>query len=314
MDTVIEVVLPVFGLIIAGYGFSRTRFLSREGARGLGNFVYYCAIPAVLFLGMARAAPSGETSVAVLGAYFIGTLIVFAGSMAIGRVAFGLGLAEQGLMGMSAAFSNSVQLGIPIVLTAFGPAGLQPLTLIVSVHSLILLSLATTVIEIGRGGSGGIRHAIKATGAAIATNPVIVAIVAGALWGGLGLAVPPALGRFLGLLGDAAAPAALFSLGATLSGFRIGGDLRESLMVAALKLVALPLIVWLLATGVFHLGPLDTAVATTCAALPTGANAFILAQRYEIYLARSASSVVISSALSMPSLALLLAWFGAGRP
>ena len=313
MHTVIDVVLPVFALIIAGYGFSRTRFLSREGARGLGNFVYYCAIPAVLFLSLARAAPGGETSVAVLGAYFIGTLIVFAGSMAIGRVAFGLGLAEQGLMGMSAAFSNSVQLGIPIVLTAFGPAGLQPLTLIVSVHALILLSLATAVIEIGRGG-GGIRHAIKAAGAAIATNPVILAIVAGALWGGLGLAVPAALGRFLGLLGDAAAPAALFSLGATLSGFRIGGDLRQSLVLVALKLVALPLIVWLLATGVFHLSPLDTAVATTCAALPTGANAFILAQRYETYLARAASSVVISSALSMASLAALLAWFGAGRP
>ena len=55
------------------------------------------------------------------------------------------------------------------------------------------------------------------------------------------------------------------------------------------------------------MGSLDTAVATTCAALPTGSNAFILAQRYNLYVARAASSVLISTVLSVFTLALLLA-------
>ena len=130
MSTVIGIILPVFAVILVGYGFGRSGALSAEGARGLGVFVYYAAIPALLFRGMADHTPSIGDSVPVLEAYFAGTLIVFAGSMLLGRMVFRLGLAEQGLMGVSAAFSNSVQLGIPIVVTAFGDKGLVPLSLI----------------------------------------------------------------------------------------------------------------------------------------------------------------------------------------
>jgi hypothetical protein len=115
------------------------------------------------------------------------------------------------------------------------------------------------------------------------------------------------------LLAAAATPAALFSLGATLAGFRLAGDLGESLVVVAIKLLVLPLVVWLFATRVFHLGDLDTAVATTCAALPTGSNAFILAQRYDLYVARAASSVLISTALSIVTLGALLAALAPAR-
>lgn len=307
MSTVIGIILPVFAVILVGYGFGRSGAVSAEGARGLGIFVYYAAIPALLFRGMAGETPDIGDSLSVLAAYFSGTLTVFAGSMLLGRFAFRLGLAEQGLMAVSAAFSNSVQLGIPIVVTAFGDAGLVPLSLIISLHSLVLLSLATVVVEMGRGHGGHFLHTLKATATAILGNPVIASIVAGFLWHVAGLPLPDLLRRFLDFLGGAATPAALFSLGATIAGFRIAGDLRESLSVVAIKLLALPLLVWIFATFVFRLAPLEIAVATTCAALPTGANAFILAQRYEIYVARAASSVVISTALSMLTLGALLA-------
>jgi malonate transporter and related proteins len=193
------------------------------------------------------------------------------------------------------------------VLAAFGNAGLVTLTIIISVHSLVLLSLATVVIEAGRGHSGSALRMAEATAIAIAGNPVILAIVAGFLWRLTGLAIPSPLLHLIDLLAGAATPAALFSLGATLAGFRLAGDLAESLVVVAIKLFALPIVVWLFASRVFHLGALDTAVAITCAALPTGANAFILAQRYELYVARAASSVLISTALSVITLGALLA-------
>lgn len=309
MSAVAEIVLPVFALILVGYGFGRTRFLAAEGARGLGVFVYYAAIPALLFRSMAaEAAPMGG-SLGVLAAYFAGTLSIFAASMAIGRLAFDLSFAEMGLMGVSAAFSNSVQLGIPLIVTAFGQAGLVPLSLIISLHSIILLSLATVVVEIGRGHGGEILHTAKATALAILGNPVIAAIIVGFLWREAGLGIPLMLARFIDLLAAAATPAALFSLGATIARFRIAGDLRESLVVVAIKLFLLPLAVYLFATRVFALDGLDTAVAVCCAALPTGSNAFILAQRYEIYVARAASSVLISTALSILTMGALLAYY-----
>jgi hypothetical protein len=313
MSTVIEVVLPVFAVILLGFGFGRGGFLSAEGARGLGAFVYYAAIPALLFRGMAAASAGVGGSLGLLGAYFAGALAVFALSMAIGRLAFGLSLPEQGLMALGTGFSNSVQLGIPLVLAAFGDAGLVPLTIIISVHSLLLLSLTTVVVEAGRGHAGGALRMAEATAIAIAGNPVILSIVAGFLWRLTGFAVPAPLQHLIDLLAAAATPAALFSLGATLAGFRLAGDLAESLVVVAIKLLVLPVVVWLFATGIFHLGALDTAVATTCAALPTGSNAFILAQRYNLYVARAASSVLISTALSIVTLGVLLAVLAPAR-
>ncbi|HEV3176911.1 MAG TPA: AEC family transporter [Stellaceae bacterium] len=313
MSTVIEVVLPVFAVILLGFGFGRGGFLSAEGARGLGAFVYYAAIPALLFRGMAAASAGVGGSLGLLGAYFAGALAVFALSMAIGRLAFGLSLPEQGLMALGTGFSNSVQLGIPLVLAAFGDAGLVPLTIIISVHSLLLLSLTTVVVEAGRGHAGGALRMAEATAIAIAGNPVILSIVAGFLWRLTGFAVPAPLQHLIDLLAAAATPAALFSLGATLAGFRLAGDLAESLVVVAIKLLVLPVVVWLFATGIFHLGALDTAVATTCAALPTGSNAFILAQRYNLYVARAASSVLISTALSIVTLGVLLAVLATAR-
>ena len=107
-------------------------------------------------------------------------------------------------------------------------------------------------------------------------------------------------------MGKAVAPAALFALGASLAGYRIGGALSESLTMVAFKLFVHPAAVWLLGHYVFDLEPVVLAVATLMAAAPIGANVFNLAHHYEVYLARATSAVVISSTLSMLTLAVLL--------
>src|SRR5262249_30636101 len=157
-------------------------------------------------------------------------------------------------------------------------AGLVPLTIIISVHSLVLLSLSTMIVEAGQGHGGSALRTAGAAAVAIVTKPVIPPLVAGFFWRFTGGAGPGPPRPPIDLLAGAATPAALFSLGATIAGFRLAGDLAESLVAVAIKLFVLPVAVWLLATRAFHLTTLDTAVAVTCAALPTGANAFILAQ------------------------------------
>ena len=81
--------------------------------------------------------------------------------------------------------------------------------------------------------------------------------------------------------------------------------------MVGLKLVLQPIVVWLLAK-LFRLEALDVAVVTLAAALPIGMNAFITAQRYQIYVARSASAVVVSNVLSVLTLAAVLAIFTGG--
>ena len=266
MTVVLTTVLPVFGLMLTGYVFARTRMIDAAGARGLSVFVFNAAIPALLFRSLA-----GESRGAGLGivyAYFGGCLIVFALAMLVARLRFRHPLQLQSLVAINATFSNSVQLGIPIVFTAFGPEGVHPL---------------------------------------------LLAIAAGWAWSLAGLPIPGALDEFLKLFGAAGSPCALFVLGASLATLRLAGDLAETLAVAALKLFVLPLVVYGLSRFVLALPPIEIAVATITAALPSGANAFILAQRYDLYVARSASIVLVTTVLSVVTVSLCLAAFAEMR-
>jgi malonate transporter len=308
MGVVLETVLPVFGLMLTGYIFARTRMIEPAGTRGISVFVFNVAIPALLFRSIAGEAP-GAAGFGIVYTYFAGCFIVFAAAMALARVAFGHPLQLQSLVGINATFSNSVQLGIPLVFTAFGTAGEQPLLLVIAFHSLTLITVATALVEIGLGrGKGGL-PALAAVIRALAQNPIIVAIAIGALFplAGVGLAQP--VDQFLKLFAAAGGPCALFVLGASLAELRLVGDLTETAAIGMLKLIVLPAVIYGLGRFVFVLPPIETAVATVCAAMPTGANAFILAQKYDLYVARSASLILVTTMLSVVTLSLCLAAF-----
>jgi len=314
LQSVIDVVVPVFGLIACGYLVGRTPLLTAERLKGLTNFVFYIAIPALLFRTLGHGLPGDRLDLDVVYAYFGAAALLFVAAMVLARLGFRLSFTEQALFAMGTVFSNTVMLGIPLVYTAFGEAGMAPVTLIVAFHSLLLIGVPTLLIEIGRGKGAGIGPVLAAVGGSLVRNPVIVALVVGLAWGGLALPVPDLLDRFIGLLSGAAAPCALVALGASLAAFRLGGNLPESIVITDLKLIVHPLLVWLLAVHVFELTPMWQAVAVLVAALPVGANVFVLAQSYDIYVARAASSVLISTAISVFSVAVLLAWLGPAAP
>jgi malonate transporter len=94
---------------------------------------------------------------------------------------------------------------------------------------------------------------------------------------------------------------------ATLAQFPVRGAARDIATITVLKMAVHPALVWLLAAA-FGLSATETAVAVIIAALPSGVNPFILAQRYGIYVQRAASSVVVTTALAVVTAALLLTW------
>jgi malonate transporter and related proteins len=304
MIVVLGILLPVFGLIAIGYGMARTPLLKNEGVRGLGSFVYYVALPALLFRSTALP-PPGESG---------GGAILFALGMALARGRFAMSLSEQGIVGVNASFGNSVQMGVPLVLAAFGPAGMHAMALVIALQSIILLTLATIVVELGgwRGGAA-LGRSLSGVLKALVTNPIIMAIVAGFLWRRAGLTLPTALLRLIELLADGASPCALFALGASLAGFRLTAGLGDTALVVGLKLLVQPLTVWALA-HLLGLAPLDLAVVTLAAALPIGMNAFIMAQGYQLHVAQSASAVVLSNLLSVLTLGAVLGFFAVPPP
>jgi predicted permease len=223
-------------------------------------------------------------------AYFSGIAVNFALAWAFSRKVFTASIEEAAIMGMGAIFSNTVLLGLPLIYGAFGDEGLVALTLIIAFHSPILMPLVSLVIELGRGSAASLRQKLKLIFFAIFKNPIIVALLAGELYG-------------------AAAPCALFALGASLVGYRLGGDLKQCVALVGFKLLIHPAITALLVFHVFDLQPVWAAVAVVTAALPAGVNVFIMAEHYNIYKARAASAILISTGLSLVTVSILLAFF-----
>jgi malonate transporter len=307
VGALLEIVLPIFGVVLAGYVVGRTNLIRPERIDGLADFTFFVAIPALMFRSVVRNIRWDNIDAAVLIAYFGAGLIVYGLTAWLGRRLLRTGFAEAAVLGLAATFGNSVQLGIPLVVRTFGEQGLVPLMLIISFHSLVLIGLTTVLLEIGRGHGGGARAAALQSAKGAATNPIIIAMLSGLAAAAAGVELPHVADDFLSLLGSSGIPCALFALGAQLSRFALAGSMAPTSLILVLKLALMPALVWLFA-HMLGLAPETIAVATLAAAMPTGANVFILANRYGVYQAPVVSAVVVSTALSLATITLLLTW------
>lgn len=316
MRAVIEVVLPVFAIILTGYLAGRRRLLGPDAGEALNLFVYYVALPVLLFHALAKVPTEQIFNARFLAAYLGGQAALFVVSLCAALLAFRRTLEEAGLFAMSSVFGNTGFMGIPLAIVAFGPEGGLPAAIATVFGSAMLIAAATLLVEVGLTAHGRpYHHVVRDVGLALARNPLIVASLLGIAWSALGLPLWAPLDRFCGILGAAASPCALFAIGLFLVGKPVGHGAAETAAIVALKLLVQPLLTGWLALHVLQAEPLWAAVAVLMAALPTGANAFVLAQRYGVYVERVSTATLASTALAVLTLSLLFLlpewWMGA---
>ncbi len=307
-EKILTVSLPIFALIFSGYGAGRLRLLNEPSIVGLNGFVYYFALPALLFVKMAEAPLVEAFDWRFLAAYLAGGFTVFAFTMFLGRTLFGHGLAVLGLQGLAATFPNVGYMGLPLLITAFGQAATLPAVLIVVFDTTLTLSVAIAIVEAGLGHRGRWLDTARTVGGGVARNPLLLSAFAGAFLSIFGFPLHPSVKAFSELLGAASLPCALFALGASLVGRPMTAGTGEVALLVGLKLLVHPLAVWLMVTYVFRLEPLWATVAVIDASLPVAANVFVLARRYEIYVDRASTTVLSSTLASVITVSALLAW------
>jgi malonate transporter len=115
--------------------------------------------------------------------------------------------------------------------------------------------------------------------------------------------------RFATLLAAAAGPCALFAIGLFVSQLSIREGVRASWPSAALKLLVHPLLMAGLALLLLPIDPFWAKIAVVCAALPLGATAFVLSQRYRLLEAETSTGAVLSTAASVLTVSLVMAAF-----
>src|SRR5215212_10665574 len=163
----LAIVLPVFGLIGLGYAARRLGLVSDATGEGLSDFVFTFSVPCLIFRTLARAELPAVQPWGYWIAYFAAVAIVWAlASLAAGRF-FHVGRTEAVVAGFAAGQANTVLVGIPMILKAYGDEGAVPLFLLIAVHLPVTMTLGTLLAE-GRNTSMGkiVRR--------LATHPIII--------------------------------------------------------------------------------------------------------------------------------------------
>jgi malonate transporter len=306
MQSIHNTALPFFALIFCGYGAGRLRLLDETAAAGVNTFVFYFALPAFLF-GLMSSSPIGEVvNAPFIGAYVTASLVLFALTALVGFRLFEIGRAEAAVQGLAAVLANTGYMGIPLVSAVFGREAAVPIVVGLTLDGVLMIPLGIVIIESSKGRAESLTHTALATFSALARNPLILSIFAGLAVSTTGFNPPMPLGNFLDLLGGTAGPCALFALGATLAGRTVAGGTAEVSYMTFMKLVLHPAALFFTTTVIFSVDPFWATAALLGAALPIAANVFIVARQYNVYVSRTSSAILISTALSLISVSALL--------
>jgi predicted permease len=306
MQSIFDNALPFFALIFCGYGAGRLGLLDETAAAGVNTFVFFFALPAFLFALMSSS-PIGEVvNGPFIGAYVMASLSVFVLAAVVGRRLFRIGRAESAVQGLAAVLANTGYMGIPLISAVFGKEAAVPIVVGLTLDGILIIPLGIVIIEASRDGADSPGATALSTLLALAKNPLILSIFAGLTASAIGLHTPTPLDNFLGLLGGSAGPCALFALGATLASRKVAGGLAEVSYMTFMKLVLHPAALFLTTTLLFDVQPLWATAALLGAALPIAANVFIVARQYDVYVVRTSSAILVSTAVSIVSVSGLL--------
>ncbi|WP_428031760.1 AEC family transporter [Ancylobacter sp.] len=298
------VVAPVFGLIGVGFVASLSGHLRERAAEGLSDYVFGLAVPVLIFKTLAEAQlPQGGQPWGYWIAYFAGAFVVFALGMVAARKLFGRSHLESVIQGFACGQANTVFVGVPLILQAFGPEGAVPLFLLLAIHLPVMMVVATVLAD--GAGAGLSRAMLGQLWRMLTRNPILLGIYAACIARLTGYVPGGVLKQTLDMLASSAVPCALVSLGLALHRYPIRGDIGPAVLITTLKLCVHPAIVYAL-TRVLPMPPVWADVAVVFAAMPCGINAYLLAQRYKAGVTASASAVSLSTAASLFTITI---WF-----
>ncbi len=323
MLDVLLVILPFFALVLCGYAAAARALLPLSAIAGLNSFVLYFALPALLYRFGAGTPIARLVNPAVAAVWLVCSVLLVLAVVALSRdgrsdwnnAAFGA---------LVAAFSNTGFMGVPLLVALFGEraAGTAIITIVVDLLFTSSLCIALSRLD-ARGGAG---QAAKNALRGVFVNPLPWAVLAGGCMSALQAELWTPLQRTVGLLADAASPAALFTIGAMLARARMVAAQRTAashdsaaalsepaareplhpptrladvLRIVAIKLLVHPLLVLCLGTLAIQAGAPLPAFALTVmvlvAALPSASNVAVLAERFDADSGRIASIILWST-------------------
>ncbi|PIT81129.1 AEC family transporter [Limnohabitans sp. 15K] len=305
---VLSSLLPVVLLILIGFVAGKAKLVRAESVRDLSNLVFLVLIQALLFRTMSSVHIE-QLDFKPVAQYFLVAGVLFVTML----WAFG-GNSRASVLALASIFSNTLMIGVPLIGLAYGQEGQVLLFTLISLHALVLLSLATLVLELQMAHeqtalSGEGRPVWRTVASAVRNtliHPIPLPILLGLAYAQTGWGLHPTVDLPLALLSSAFSPVALVLVGITLAFTSMGQRLSLAIRLSLVKTVVHPLLMG--GVGYFlGLRGLHLAVMTVAAALPIGANVFLFSQRYRKEEDTVTAAVAVSTAMAMASVTVVMA-------
>jgi predicted permease len=301
---VASLVLPVFAIIVTGWLAGWLGYLSRSLADALVHFAYNVAMPALLVVTIAQEQARNLLEWRFLLAFGGGSLLCFALVFLAVRAGWKRDLAGSTIYGMTAAMTNTGFVALPILHAVYGQPAVLPAAVATVFVAAVMFPITVVLVESDRHSARGPSARSMVLVKQILLNPMVLSTLIGLAWAIVGLPIPAPVVSYLNILAAALTPCALFAIGLGLSVEGVRANFTASVVLAAVKLVIMPLIVYGLCVA-FGLNPLYTVAAVVCAAVPTAKTMYVLAHEYKVEEPLVAATISITTMLSVVT---LLGW------
>jgi malonate transporter and related proteins len=326
MLSVFEVTAPIFALIFAGFLAPKLKLLPDGGVAGINAFVFYFALPAMLFRVIAQQPLASFNSPRFMAAYALTGVLIFTYTLLISKP--GHGFKQSIAFGLNSAHGNVGYLGVALVTelashggvngTGLGTSILAPIVLTIICDVLVVIVLAIAFYEWvshqertqGQSSKGkGKLKLLLMVPLNILKSPLVFSILCGMTYAvaheHAGLTLWPPLDTLVRILAAAAGPCALFAIGASLGNRKI--DLsQEVIALSVMKLLVHPVIAAIMLFVVFRVDKLPAAIGVLAASLPAASNTFILAERYRAKSEPLAQAILLGTLMSVLSVSLCI--------
>ncbi len=272
----------------------RSKVMQGDWVHQANSFAYNVALPALVVASLWNINFRDTALLRLLGfstlslaAYLI---LLFIG-LSMSRISNDM----KATVFLTAGTGNALYLGIGLIQLGFGSDHLAAGTLVASIYFIVSFVVSVSVIRYWHTKN----HNFADELVAFMKNPLVISVVAGVILSFISITKYPLIGTIkqaLGMLGSTSSPVALFALGGFLYGKILKKDIGKVAMITALKMIAFPVIVFVLYRALYGQGSAE--IPVLLASMPVAVTTFVIAERFKLNTTLVGSAIVFSTIMS----------------
>ena len=300
----VNVVAPLFVLMLTGYIARKIRFVSEPFLTELNKFVFKFCLPIMLFNDIRTSYKGDFSNTRLIFTAVFGILIVIALSICI-VLPLVKKKGQRGSIIQGVYRSNFLIYGLPLATGMYGQEAVATISMLMGIMIPLYNVAAVIILSTFSETATENRTTLKSILKEIVTNPLILGCFFGLMAGIIGFELPSFIRNPIAQFATIGTPLALFVMGGEFQFRYLGGNILKVISVTAARLIVVPL----LAMSVFvaiGFRNVELSVLLSIFATPTTMASYIMSKNMGCDGQLSAQIVVLTTAASCLTIFLFI--------